>query len=114
MMNTATLKVATLTDREIVMTRAFDAPRELVWEAWTNACGSGARAEAGRARLQKTSARTLGASSGARPMAPRWRWPVVGSPPRLVSTEGGRSGPRREHDAPHRVGWDDHHTHHRA
>jgi uncharacterized protein YndB with AHSA1/START domain len=23
-------------DREIVMTRAFDAPRRLVWEAWTN------------------------------------------------------------------------------
>lgn len=35
-MNTATLKVTTPTDREIVMTRAFDAPRELVWEAWTN------------------------------------------------------------------------------
>ena len=24
-------------DREIVMTRAFDAPRELVWNAWTDA-----------------------------------------------------------------------------
>jgi uncharacterized protein YndB with AHSA1/START domain len=23
-------------DREIVLTRVFDAPRELVWEAWTN------------------------------------------------------------------------------
>jgi uncharacterized protein YndB with AHSA1/START domain len=26
----------TPTDREIVMTRVFDAPRELVWEAWTS------------------------------------------------------------------------------
>ena len=26
----------TPTDREIVMTRVFDAPRRLVWEAWTN------------------------------------------------------------------------------
>jgi uncharacterized protein YndB with AHSA1/START domain len=24
------------TDREVVMTRVFDAPRRLVWEAWTN------------------------------------------------------------------------------
>lgn len=30
-----TLKITTPTDREIVMTRAFNAPRELVWEAWT-------------------------------------------------------------------------------
>jgi len=35
MKNTATLKVTTPTDREIVMTRVFDAPRELVFEAWT-------------------------------------------------------------------------------
>jgi hypothetical protein len=27
-----TLKVATPTDREIVITREFDAPRELVWD----------------------------------------------------------------------------------
>lgn len=25
-----------ISDRELVMTRTFDAPRELVWEAWTN------------------------------------------------------------------------------
>jgi uncharacterized protein YndB with AHSA1/START domain len=31
----ATLKVFTPSDREIVMTRAFDAPRDLVFEAWT-------------------------------------------------------------------------------
>lgn len=31
-----TLTVETPSDREIVMTRAFDAPRELVWEAWTS------------------------------------------------------------------------------
>ena len=32
----ATLTVATPSDREIVLTRTFDAPRELVFEAWTN------------------------------------------------------------------------------
>ncbi len=31
----STLQVTTPSDREIVMTRAFDAPRELVFEAWT-------------------------------------------------------------------------------
>ena len=36
MKNTETLKVATPTDREIAMTRVFDAPRRLVFEAWTN------------------------------------------------------------------------------
>lgn len=35
MRNTGTLTVATLTDREIVMTRVFDAPRRLVFAAWT-------------------------------------------------------------------------------
>jgi uncharacterized protein YndB with AHSA1/START domain len=35
MKNTGTLKVTTPTDREIVMTRVIDAPRELVFEAWT-------------------------------------------------------------------------------
>jgi uncharacterized protein YndB with AHSA1/START domain len=30
-----TLQVTTPTDREIVMTRVFDAPRDLVFEAWT-------------------------------------------------------------------------------
>lgn len=29
------LEVTTPTDREIVMTRTFDAPRQRVWEAWT-------------------------------------------------------------------------------
>jgi uncharacterized protein YndB with AHSA1/START domain len=32
----STLQVTTPSDREIVMIRAFDAPRELVFEAWTN------------------------------------------------------------------------------
>jgi len=36
MKNTETLKVATPTDREIAMTRVFDAPRRLVFEAWSN------------------------------------------------------------------------------
>jgi uncharacterized protein YndB with AHSA1/START domain len=31
-----TMQVTTPTDREIVMTRTFDAPRDLVFEAWTN------------------------------------------------------------------------------
>jgi len=36
-MNSAeTLKVTTPTDREVVMTRVFDAPRHLVFEAYTN------------------------------------------------------------------------------
>lgn len=30
------LTVTTPSDREILMTRAFDAPRDLVWEAWTS------------------------------------------------------------------------------
>jgi uncharacterized protein YndB with AHSA1/START domain len=35
MKNTGTLKVTTPTDREIVLTRAFDAPRHIVFEAFT-------------------------------------------------------------------------------
>ena len=35
MKNTGTLKVTTPTDREIVLTRVFDAPRHLVMEAFT-------------------------------------------------------------------------------
>jgi uncharacterized protein YndB with AHSA1/START domain len=35
MKNTGTLKIATPTDREIVMTRIFDAPRSLVYDAFT-------------------------------------------------------------------------------
>jgi uncharacterized protein YndB with AHSA1/START domain len=35
MKNTGTLKVTTPTDREIVMTRVFDAPRSMVWEAFS-------------------------------------------------------------------------------
>jgi uncharacterized protein YndB with AHSA1/START domain len=30
------MQVTTPSDREVVLTRAFDAPRELVFEAWTN------------------------------------------------------------------------------
>jgi uncharacterized protein YndB with AHSA1/START domain len=37
MKNTGTLKVTTPTDREIVLTRVFDAPRRLVWEAFSKA-----------------------------------------------------------------------------
>jgi uncharacterized protein YndB with AHSA1/START domain len=35
MKNTGALKVTTPSDREIAMTRAFDAPRRLVFDAWT-------------------------------------------------------------------------------
>lgn len=35
MKNTGSLKVTTPTDREIVLTRVFDAPRHLVWDAFT-------------------------------------------------------------------------------
>jgi uncharacterized protein YndB with AHSA1/START domain len=35
MKNTGTLKVTTPTDQEIVLTRVFDAPRHLVWDAFT-------------------------------------------------------------------------------
>jgi uncharacterized protein YndB with AHSA1/START domain len=35
MKNTGTLQVTTPSDREIVMTRVFDAPRRLVWDAFT-------------------------------------------------------------------------------
>jgi uncharacterized protein YndB with AHSA1/START domain len=35
MKNTGTLKVTTPTDREIVLTRVFDAPRRMVWDAFT-------------------------------------------------------------------------------
>jgi uncharacterized protein YndB with AHSA1/START domain len=37
MKNTGTFSVTTPTDREIVMTRIFHAPRSLVFEAWTKA-----------------------------------------------------------------------------
>ena len=36
MKNTGTLKVTTPTEREVVMTRVFDAPRRLVFDALTN------------------------------------------------------------------------------
>ncbi len=35
MSDKATLKVTTPSDREIVMTRVFDAPHRMVWEAMT-------------------------------------------------------------------------------
>ncbi len=34
--NSGTLSITTPTDREVVVTRAFDAPRRLVWDAWTS------------------------------------------------------------------------------
>ena len=35
MKNTGTLKVTTPTDQEIALTRMFDAPRQVVWDAFT-------------------------------------------------------------------------------
>ena len=37
MKNIGAVKITTLTDREIVITRIFDAPRAVVFEAWTTA-----------------------------------------------------------------------------
>lgn len=37
MKNIGPVKITTPTDREIVITRIFDAPRAVVFEAWTNA-----------------------------------------------------------------------------
>lgn len=37
MKNAGTFKLTTPTDREILLTRIFDAPRETVFEAWTKA-----------------------------------------------------------------------------
>ena len=36
MTTTETLQITTPSEREIVMTRTFDAPRKLVFDAWTN------------------------------------------------------------------------------
>ena len=36
MNNTGNLIITTPSDREIVMTRVFDAPREMVFKAWTD------------------------------------------------------------------------------
>jgi uncharacterized protein YndB with AHSA1/START domain len=36
MKNAETLQISTPTDLEVVMTRVVDAPRRLVWEAWTS------------------------------------------------------------------------------
>lgn len=36
MTNAAALQIATPSDVEVVMTRVFDAPRRLVWQAWTS------------------------------------------------------------------------------
>ena len=35
MQNTGTLKVTLPSEREIVMTRVFDAPRQMIYDAWT-------------------------------------------------------------------------------
>lgn len=37
MKNIGAVKITTPTDREIVITRLFDAPRAVVFEAWTTA-----------------------------------------------------------------------------
>ena len=36
MTNAASTQVTTPSEREVVMTRVFDAPRRLVWKAWTD------------------------------------------------------------------------------
>ena len=59
MRNTGNLKVTTPTEREIVMSRVFDAPRRLVWDAFhqpshCSSAGSAARLVAGRVRGRST------------------------------------------------------------
>jgi uncharacterized protein YndB with AHSA1/START domain len=89
---TGTLKVTTPTDREIAMTRVFDAPRNLVFEAYT------------KPELLK---RWLGVHGG-------WSWAVceidlrVGGAYRYVwrgpdGTEMGMGGVYREVAAPERI-----------
>jgi len=89
---TGTLKVTTPTDREIAMTRVFDAPRNLVFEAYT------------KPELLK---RWLGVHGG-------WSWAVceidlrVGGAYRFVwrgpdGTEMGMGGVYREVAAPERI-----------
>ena len=89
---TGTLKVTTPTDREIAMTRVFDAPRNLVFEAFT------------KPELLK---RWLGVHGG-------WSWAVceidlrVGGAYRFVwrgpdGTEMGMGGVYREVAAPERI-----------
>jgi hypothetical protein len=47
MKNTGTLKITTPSDQEIVLTRVFDASRQLVWDAFTRlhylSCEGGGR-----------------------------------------------------------------------
>ena len=84
MSNAAALKVTTSGDREIVVTRQFNAPRTLVWDAMTRVFGTslehGRRIQgrlAERRRRERASSRwTLTAAS--RALSRRAR--VVGGP----------------------------------
>jgi len=55
MKNSGELQVATPSEREIAMTRVFDAPRNLVFDAWTRPellerCGGAGRLDDGGLR----------------------------------------------------------------
>lgn len=76
--DTGTVKVSTPTDREIAITRVFDAPRRLVFEAWTNPkhVSRWMLGPEGWTMPVCRSTSTLagrGISPGAVPTAPKWR-----------------------------------------
>ncbi len=54
MKNAGTFQVTTPTDREILMTRTFDAPRAAVFEAWTKSIAPRVR----NTRLQAPTAKS--------------------------------------------------------
>jgi hypothetical protein len=72
-MNAGTFKVTTPTDREILLTRTFDAPRAAVFEAWTkpNTSNIGGTRAASRSPLAKSTFGQTGNSGGS--MAPTVR-----------------------------------------
>src|ERR1700730_2902956 len=92
MRNTGKLQVTTPTDREIAMTRVFDAPRRLVCEAFTTP-------ELGRRRLLGPSAWTMPVCEIDLRVGGRYRyvWRKAGVP------DMGLGGVYREVVAPERV-----------
>lgn len=78
MRNTGALKVTTPSDRETVMARVFDAPRGVVFDAWTSPeqlprWMSGPEAGRCPSAMWTSALAGAGTSSGASPTGPRWR-----------------------------------------
>ena len=70
---------ATPNDREVEFTRVLDAPRRLVFDAWTQPKHIqqwmlGLKAGPCRSARSIFGSAAPGATSGARPTAPRWQW----------------------------------------